>query len=61
VLDAAYGHPERGDATDDAGHVERHGGQVVVVPGAEEAFKVTRPLDLVLAEAVLAGRRQAGG
>ena len=46
---------------DDAGHVERAGGVVVVVPGAEEAFKVTRPLDLVLAEAVLAGRRQAGG
>jgi 2-C-methyl-D-erythritol 4-phosphate cytidylyltransferase len=45
------------DATDDAGLVERYGGQVVLVPGHEEAFKVTRPLDLVLAEAVLAGRR----
>jgi 2-C-methyl-D-erythritol 4-phosphate cytidylyltransferase len=61
VLDAAYAGPESGSATDDAGHVERAGGVVVVVPGAEEAFKVTRPLDLVLAEAVLAGRRQAGG
>jgi 2-C-methyl-D-erythritol 4-phosphate cytidylyltransferase len=48
---------EGADATDDAGLVERYGGQVVVVPGHEEAFKVTRPLDLVLAEAVLARRR----
>lgn len=45
--------------TDDAGLVERFGGRVVVVPGHEEAFKVTRPLDLVLAEAVLARRRAA--
>lgn len=45
------------DVTDDAGMVERLGVQVVVVPGHEEAFKVTRPLDLVLAEAVLARRR----
>src|SRR5262249_46124213 len=36
--------------TDDAGLVERFGGRVVVVPGHEEAFKITRPLDLVLAE-----------
>ncbi|MFI9065346.1 2-C-methyl-D-erythritol 4-phosphate cytidylyltransferase [Streptomyces sp. NPDC053429] len=44
-------------ATDDAGMVERLGVTVVAVPGHEEAFKVTRPLDLVLAEAVLARRR----
>ncbi|MFI9235984.1 2-C-methyl-D-erythritol 4-phosphate cytidylyltransferase [Streptomyces sp. NPDC053079] len=48
-------------ATDDAGMVERLGVQVVVVPGHEEAFKVTRPLDLVLAEAVLARRRANDG
>ena len=47
-------------ATDDAGLVESNGGSVVVVPGDEEAFKVTRPIDLVLAEAVLARRRAAG-
>ncbi|WP_442911071.1 2-C-methyl-D-erythritol 4-phosphate cytidylyltransferase [Kitasatospora sp. NBC_01266] len=47
--------------TDDAGLVEHYGGQVVVVPGHEEAFKVTRPLDLVLAEAVLARRRASDG
>ncbi|MFD7263838.1 2-C-methyl-D-erythritol 4-phosphate cytidylyltransferase [Streptomyces sp. NPDC059874] len=44
-------------ATDDAGMVERLGITVTVVPGHEEAFKVTRPLDMVLAEAVLARRR----
>jgi 2-C-methyl-D-erythritol 4-phosphate cytidylyltransferase len=54
VLDAAYGGPADAVTTDDAGLVELAGGRVVVVPGAEEAFKVTRPLDLVLAEAVLA-------
>ncbi len=47
-------------ATDDAGLVEALGRHVLVVPGDEEAFKVTRPLDLVLAEAVLARRRAAG-
>jgi len=48
-------------ATDDAGMVERLGEPVVVVAGHEEAFKVTRPLDLVLAEAVLARRRANDG
>jgi 2-C-methyl-D-erythritol 4-phosphate cytidylyltransferase len=47
-------------ATDDAGLVERIGGRVHVIPGHEEAFKVTRPFDVVMAEAVLARRRAAG-
>jgi 2-C-methyl-D-erythritol 4-phosphate cytidylyltransferase len=46
-------------ATDDAGLVERLGEPVVCVPGHEEAFKVTRPLDLLLAEAVLARRAES--
>jgi 2-C-methyl-D-erythritol 4-phosphate cytidylyltransferase len=50
-----------GAVTDDASMVERLGERVVVVPGHEEAFKVTRPLDLVLAEAVLARRRLNDG
>ncbi|MDX2933056.1 2-C-methyl-D-erythritol 4-phosphate cytidylyltransferase [Streptomyces ipomoeae] len=50
-----------GTVTDDASMVERLGVGVVVVPGHEEAFKVTRPLDLVLAEAVLARRRLNDG
>lgn len=49
------------DVTDDAGMVERLGERVVAVPGHEEAFKVTRPLDLLLAEAVLARRRRNDG
>ncbi|OII69123.1 MULTISPECIES: 2-C-methyl-D-erythritol 4-phosphate cytidylyltransferase [unclassified Streptomyces] len=47
--------------TDDASMVEKLGLPVVAVPGHEEAFKVTRPLDLVLAEAVLARRRVTDG
>lgn len=43
--------------TDDAGLVEALGLPVVTVAGHEEAFKVTRPIDLLLAEAVLAARR----
>jgi len=45
------------EATDDAGLVERLGGVVQVIAGSEEAFKVTRPTDLVLAETLLARRR----
>lgn len=47
-------------ATDDAGLVERQGVPVHVIPGHEEAFKVTRPFDILMAEAVLARRRAAG-
>jgi 2-C-methyl-D-erythritol 4-phosphate cytidylyltransferase len=49
---------ERGDhdAPDDASLVERLGLPVHVVDGRPEAFKITRPHDLVLAEAVLARR-----
>jgi 2-C-methyl-D-erythritol 4-phosphate cytidylyltransferase len=58
VLEAAHraasGHPPTlSQATDDAGLVERIGVKVQTIPGAQEAFKVTRGLDLLLAEAVL--------
>ncbi len=43
--------------TDDAGMVEALGITVITVPGHDEAFKVTGPLDLLLAEAVLRERR----
>ena len=39
--------------TDDASMVENIGGQVQVVDGDPMAFKITTPLDLLLAEAVL--------
>jgi 2-C-methyl-D-erythritol 4-phosphate cytidylyltransferase len=40
--------------TDDAGMVERLGVTVFCVPGDEAAMKITRPVDLVIAEALLA-------
>jgi len=43
--------------TDDAGMVESLGIAVHAVDGHEEAFKVTRPLDVTLAESVIARRR----
>jgi 2-C-methyl-D-erythritol 4-phosphate cytidylyltransferase len=43
-------------ATDDAALVERLGRSVVTVAGSELAFKVTRPFDLQVAEAMLARR-----
>ncbi len=39
--------------TDDAGLVEKAGIEVTCVPGSELAMKITRPLDLILAEALL--------
>ena len=51
---------DQAPATDDAGLIERMGLPVHVIPGHEEAFKVTRPFDVVMAEAILARRRAAG-
>ncbi len=42
-------------ATDDAWLVERSGGRVTIVPSERENLKVTSPLDLALAEMLLAG------
>jgi 2-C-methyl-D-erythritol 4-phosphate cytidylyltransferase len=56
VLAAAHAAATTTDATDDAGLVEALGHDVRTVPGHPEAFKVTRPIDLVLAESVLAQR-----
>jgi 2-C-methyl-D-erythritol 4-phosphate cytidylyltransferase len=39
--------------TDDAGMVEKTGTPVLCVPGSELALKITRPMDLVIAEALL--------
>lgn len=44
------------DTTDDAGLCEAAGISVRVVDGDPLAFKITRPLDLVLAEAIMRGR-----
>jgi len=60
LLESAHARSDAGLATDDAGLVEMAGERVLVIPGHEEGFKVTRPIDLVLAEALLARRRAAG-
>ena len=54
VLFAAHTAGTATRVTDDAGLVEAFGGTVVAVDGADEAFKITRPWDLLLAEAVAA-------
>ena len=55
VLERA--HAQRGASiTDDAGLVELLGEPVLVIPGAAEAFKITRPDDFARAEALLASQ-----
>jgi 2-C-methyl-D-erythritol 4-phosphate cytidylyltransferase len=51
--EAARGSSAASRATDDAGLVEALGGEVVTVPGDPRAFKITTPLDLAMAEALL--------
>ncbi|CAO5257537.1 2-C-methyl-D-erythritol 4-phosphate cytidylyltransferase [Frankia sp. AgKG'84/4] len=60
VLAAAYALTDV-PVTDDAGLVEALGIPVTTVPGAQEAFKVTQPPDLVLAEALLARAAASDG
>jgi 2-C-methyl-D-erythritol 4-phosphate cytidylyltransferase len=47
-------------ATDDAWLIERAGGKVIVVRASDENLKVTTPLDLDVAELLLARRSAAG-
>ncbi len=49
-------HRAGAEATDDASLVEAAGGKVVVVDGSTSNLKITRPADLVVAEALLRGR-----
>jgi len=56
LLVKAHAAATASDTTDDAGLVERLGLPVTVVPGHAEAFKITTPFDLLLAEAVWADR-----
>ncbi|MGI8804052.1 MAG: 2-C-methyl-D-erythritol 4-phosphate cytidylyltransferase [Solirubrobacteraceae bacterium] len=48
-------------ATDEAWLIERAGGRVRIVPAPPENLKVTTPLDLRLAEDLLAARRSPAG
>jgi 2-C-methyl-D-erythritol 4-phosphate cytidylyltransferase len=52
ILVAAHEQAAAHDASDDAGLVEAAGGRVVFVDGADEAFKITLPWDLLVAEAI---------
>jgi 2-C-methyl-D-erythritol 4-phosphate cytidylyltransferase len=52
VLEAAHRTHDEADATDDAGLVERLGVKVYCVAGSEAAIKITRPADLLVAEAL---------
>lgn len=45
--------------TDDCAAVERLGKRVYLTPGSEENIKITSPVDLRLAQAILAGREEA--
>jgi len=54
-LRAAHAITER-DATDDASMIEADGGTVVAIEGDPANLKVTRPVDLVLARALLGAR-----
>lgn len=60
LLDAARRAAEDGyEATDDAALVEHYGGKVIVVEGSPENFKVTTPVDLLLAESILVARMES--
>ena len=48
-------------ATDDAWLIELGGGKVIVVRASDENLKVTTPLDLRVAELLLAGRSASTG
>jgi 2-C-methyl-D-erythritol 4-phosphate cytidylyltransferase len=52
---------ELAGATDDALLIERAGGKVIVVRGGEENLKVTTPMDLQVAELLIARRSTASG
>jgi 2-C-methyl-D-erythritol 4-phosphate cytidylyltransferase len=62
VLEGAYrlALRERVEATDEAALVELAGHSVQIVPGDPENLKVTTPLDLAVAETLLARRRGSG-
>ncbi len=56
VLREAHAAATAADATDDASLVERLGVRVALVDGSEMAFKITKPMDLRLADALVRTR-----
>ena len=57
----AVGASELAQATDDASLIERAGGRVIVVPSDPQNLKVTTPVDLRVAELLLAERHGPDG
>ena len=57
ALERSHVAADGADASDDAGLAERAGIVVTTIRGSAEALKVTHPIDLVLAEAILSRRR----
>jgi 2-C-methyl-D-erythritol 4-phosphate cytidylyltransferase len=55
------GAQELAGATDDAWLIEQNGGRVIVVASSDENLKVTTPLDLEVAELLLAARHAKTG
>jgi 2-C-methyl-D-erythritol 4-phosphate cytidylyltransferase len=60
VLELAHEHGDGTSVTDDAGLVERSGGKVRVVEGDRRALKITSPVDLVVATALIGEDLDAG-
>ena len=60
VLELAHGDTDGASATDDAGLVERNGGHVRVVTGDHRALKITSPVDLTVASALIQDGLNAG-
>lgn len=56
ALVASHAAAAGAEFTDDAAVCEASGYEVVLVPGSREALKVTEPLDLAVAEAIVKGR-----
>lgn len=61
LADALERFKDDADATDESQLVERNGVKVAVVMSSYENFKITTPEDMVMAEAILARRRDGGG
>ena len=57
VLERSYVAADGAVVTDDAGLAELSGVTVKTIRGSAEALKVTHPIDLLFAEALLARRR----
>ncbi len=60
VLELAHADTDGASATDDAGLVERNGGHVRVVTGDHRALKITSPVDLTVASALIQDGLNAG-